>query len=168
MPNIKDHVTGTDPVRPGVGGELKQLKSNGSATADELREFIGSLKGKSPQEVLGAVAQSGLTRGIVQATVGFVVVLVVFSVVPYGYNKMWPANAVTAKTSDADDSAEAELNEQDPVSAAVQPVAATDTAPAGAGDLPDKLGIGETKVSDPKSNPLDSNPNLDKLLDGVD
>ena len=37
-----------------------------------------------------------------------------------------------------------------------------------AGGLADTLGIGEMKTSDPKSNPLESNPNLDKLLDGVD
>ncbi len=169
MPNIKDHVTGTDSGRPGIGGELRQLKSNGAATADELREFIGSLKGKSPQEVLGAVAQSGLTRGIVLATIGFVVVLVACSVVPYGYHKMWPsaAGAATAQKSDEDQPADTQPA-ADETANSEQPVAVADDAPAGAGELTDALGIGETKTSDPKSNPLESKSNLDNLLDGID
>ena len=169
MPNIKDHVTGTESARPGVGGELKQLKTNGAASADELREFIGSLKGKSPQEVLGAVAQSGLTRGIVQATIGFVVVLITFSVVPYGYNKIWPSTdgTTTAKTTDDDPSAEASA-EAGETASLKQPVAAADDVPAGAGDVTDALGIGETKTSDPNANPLESKSNLNNLLDGID
>jgi hypothetical protein len=169
MPSIKDQVTGTEATRPGVGGELKQLKSNGAASAGELREFIGSLKGKSPQEVLGAVAQSGLTRGIVQATIGFVVVLITFSVVPYGYNKIWPStdDSTAAKTTDDDQSTEAELG-ADETASSKQPVAAADDVPAGAGKLTDALGIGETKTSDPNANPLESKSNLENLLDGVD
>lgn len=169
MPNIKDHVTDTESARPGVGGELSQLKTNGAASAGELREFIGSLKGKSPQEVLGAVAQSGLTRGIVQATIGFVVVLVTFSVVPYGYNKIWPSTDGTtaAKTTDDDPAAETKP-ETDPAASSKQPVATADDVPVGAGDVTDVLGIGETKTSDPNANPLESKSNLDNLLDGVD
>jgi hypothetical protein len=165
MPNIKDHVTETDSARPSVGGELRQLKTNGAATAGELREFIGSLKGKSPQEVLGAVAQSGLTRGIVLATIGFVVVLVTCSVVPYGYNKIWPSvTAAPTKSSDDDQPTESNPDAEN----SEQPVASTDENPAGAGDLTDTLGIGETKTSDPKANPLESKSNLDNLLDGID
>ncbi|MBT4864272.1 MAG: hypothetical protein HON53_04010 [Planctomycetaceae bacterium] len=167
MPNIKDQMTDTESARPGVGGELRQLKTNGAASAGELREFIGSLKGKSPQEVLGAVAQSGLTRGIVQATIGFVVVLVTFSVVPYGYNKIWPATDGTTAAKTTEEEQSADPNTDESVSSE-QPVAAADDVPAGAGDVTDALGIGETKTSDPNANPLESKSNLDNLLDGVD
>ena len=168
MPNFKDHVTRTGPSRPGLGSELRQLKTNGEATTGELREFLGTLRGRSPQEVLGAVAQSGLTRSIVIATIGFVVVLAVFTVVPYGYHTLWPEQAVAAASDkDADTS---QTPDEAPVNP-VQPAAAnppTDDIPAGAGDLPGKLGIGETKSADPGKNPLDSNNKIDKLLDGID
>ena len=167
MPNIKDHVTSTEANRPGVGGELRQIKTNGAATAGEIREFIGSLKGRSPNEVLGVVAQSGLTRSIVLATVGFVVILVVFSVVPYGYNKMWPATAAATKADDEVDANQDDVNSAN-TETPQQAATANSETPAGAGNVADTLGIGETKTSDPKSNPLDSDNKLDSLLDGVD
>ena len=72
-------------ITPGKGlrGDVERLKANSSATAEELREFVGGLKGRSPQEVLGIVSATGLFKGTIQATVGMAVVLAVFTVLPW-------------------------------------------------------------------------------------
>ena len=163
MPEIQEQQAEPEISRPGVDSELKRLKADTAATAAELREFVASLKGKGPQEVLGAVAQSGLTRSIAVAFAGFIVLLVLCSVIPYGYHKIWPAKPeqkTAENLSDANSAETAAETDSDSTEAEV--------AAGGGDDLTNKLGIGETKVSDPKSNPLESNPNLDKLLDGVD
>ena len=106
MPETQEQQTEPEISRPGVGGELKRLKADTAASAAELREFVASLKGKGPQEVLGAVAQSGLTRSIAAAFGGFIVLLVLCSVIPYGYHKIWPAAPAqkTAKNQSNDNS----------------------------------------------------------------
>ena len=45
-------------------GQLRRLKSDSAAAAEELRQFVAGVRGKSPREVLGAVTESKLTRGI--------------------------------------------------------------------------------------------------------
>jgi len=155
----------------GIAGDMKRLHGDATATAAELREFVATLKGRSPAEVLGAIGESSLFQGIVQATVGCVVILVVFTVGPY----LWygPAEAATpdAEASVADVAAQ-------PAAAATPDAAATtvdsgtaDTEASGqAGSEVEQaakaMGIDETRQADPKSNPLDKN--LDSLLDGVD
>ena len=52
-----------------TGGGLKRLVADGSESVAELREFMGSLRGKSVQEVLGAVANSSLIRSTLLAAV---------------------------------------------------------------------------------------------------
>ncbi len=170
MSSIKDRLNEPAPTRPGVGGELKHLRQNGQASAAEIREFLKSVQGKSPQEVLGVVAQSGLASGIVLATIGCIVLLVVGSVIPYALNRLSAdaASAKPAKTQQAEAPAE-KPDSPAKQAAAAPPQAGTEPATANPVDtLPDKLGIGETKAADPKKNPLDSGSDIDKLLDGID
>jgi hypothetical protein len=64
-------------------GEFARMRSGSAATMDELREFMGQMRGKSAQQIMGLVAESGLAQGILISTLGTVVLLVVFTVLPY-------------------------------------------------------------------------------------
>ena len=64
-------------------GELQALRANSQATVAELRQFLSELKGRSPQDVMGTVAESSLVRSIVTACLGCMVVLVVFTAGPW-------------------------------------------------------------------------------------
>ena len=152
----------------GIAGDMKRLHGDASATAAELREFVATLKGRSPAEVLGAIGESSLFQGIAQATIGCVVLLVVFTVVPY----LWygPAEASTPNAEASVAAAAEPAATAAPNAAAADANAAESAATAEAGSNVEKaakaMGIDETRQADPKSNPLDKN--LDSLLDGVE
>lgn len=152
----------------GLRGDLRRLRTEGAASAAELREFLGTMRGRSPQEVLGIVTSSGLTRATALATFLVVGLMAVFTVVPYALGRgeaapATPASGVAAQAS--------------PTSSAGAPAASPAATGAGvpadlAAGQPDlekaaeALGIGETKQAPPDKNPLDGS--LDTLLDGLD
>lgn len=166
---------------------MTALKEHGAATVDELKDFLHGMRGKSAQEVLGVIAQSGLVRAVSQATVVTVVLVGAFTVGPYflygrngakpaaspGPNSSQGAGDQTAKTPAAAAPAAAVPGDAAgaaaPASAGVGQAADTAASPAGApGDLERAakvLGVGETKGSDPKSNPREKD--LDSLLDKI-
>src|SRR5688572_7177489 len=128
--------------------DLKHLQENGSASAAEMAEFLAHLRGRRPQEVLGIVAQSGLTRGITIATIWTLVFMAVFTAGPYFWSKKSPAEAkpIAKQAPAATKPAEAAPVEQP---APVAPAAAAPTTPdVPSKDVLDKLGIGEAKSSD--------------------
>lgn len=63
--------------------DFKNIKRNSASTADELRGFMREMRGKSPAEMLGAVAQSTLIRSLVIATASLAVLMLVLTVVPF-------------------------------------------------------------------------------------
>lgn len=141
---------------PGLRRDLHRARENAFASTAELREFVRNLKGKSPQEVLGAVANSGLAQGVGLASVGTVILMAAFTVGPYFlYGKPKPpappkeAAAATEPAATAPQTAE-------------KVTAPSKDASANAQQTLDKMGESETKTADPKVNPLD---NLDDLLD---
>ena len=137
-----------------------------AATAEELRQFIGQMHGKSPQEVLGQVAESGLTRGIVTSAIAAIVILAVFTVGPFLVNKL---SADTAPVATAKPQSAAVRAEPDQAQASTQAQASEPQTGPQESDLrkaTDAMGIGETKTADPDKNPMDKR--LDSLLDGVD
>lgn len=170
----------------GLARDIERIKVGGTATAAELREFIGSLKGKRPQEVMGAVTGSGLVQCTTLATIITTLFLALFTVGPYVWNKLNPV----AKTAQAAPAAATTAQPTAPASAqpaATQPEKNTapakndapptkgETAKSGAPPIDplepsaankqkalEKLGIGETKASDPKKNPLENS--ADDLL----
>lgn len=156
----------------GVARDLNRLKVHGTASAAELREFFARMRGRSPQEVLGLVAASQLVRSLTLATLAAVVLLGALSVGPYLI--YGPPGAAPAKKRVA---AEPATNAQTPVaptppaSPATSPThptaspktAETQVQPADAEKAVKIMGIGETKVADPKKNPLEDK--LDRLLD---
>ena len=63
------HSTNADGDRPrAIPGDIRRLTVHGAATVGELREFLTKMKGKSPQEIIGAIAQSRLFSGLVWST----------------------------------------------------------------------------------------------------
>lgn len=153
------------------------LKEHGSATVDELREFLTDFRGKSAKEMLGSLAESGLVRAMSQATIVSVVVIGAFTVVPY---------LLEAKTESARGgrNAPAAVNTASSNAAAAKPADAPAGAPTAAptsgaanspatvpGTSPDLeqaakvLGVSETKSADPKNNPREKD--LDSLLDKI-
>ena len=72
--------------REGIGGiaaDIRSVKHNGAASITELREFMRSLKGRKPQEAMEIASNNGLIRGLVISTIGFLVVLFVFTLIPF-------------------------------------------------------------------------------------
>lgn len=145
--------------RRGLQGDLQRAKAGTFASAAELREFVHNLRGKSPQEVLGAVANSGLVQGVVISTIGTIILMAVFTVGPYFlYPKIKPqakAEKAAAAGSDAKDAAK-------PAAADAKSAVSTDPK-ANAQKTLDKMGESEIKSADPKVNPLDKE--VDDLLD---
>lgn len=155
------------PPVTGIAGDMKRLHGDATATAAELREFVSSLKGRSPAEVLGAIGESSLVQAVAQAAVGCVVLLVLFTVGPYLY--YGPAVAAPVESSDAaaasGDAPSAAAAETDAVAEAADGGAEPDAAPD-VEQAARAMGIDEARPADPKVNPLDSD--LDRLLDGVE
>lgn len=170
----------TTPASP-VGGELRSLQRHGAATMDELREFLVSMRGKSPREMLGTLAESSLLRATVQATLGAIGLIAVFTAGPY-FLGAGPVNTApptkgeappAAQNADASATTNSAAKGPTDGSAPASATAAGSAAPPAdpQGGPPDleqaakKLGIGETKSADPQVNPLDKD--FDNLLDKV-
>lgn len=144
-------------------GRIARIKHDGAASAAELREFLRSVKGKSPQEVMGAMAQSSLVQSTVIATAAICMILVGASVIAYAFPSQDDAvaNKQTvdenkSQGSENTDSSEAQTGADD----AQDSVAGDDDRDKAL----DHLGIGDTKQLKPGEDPLKS---LDDLLDGV-
>lgn len=156
-PKAKDQLA---TARSGFGPlhDLQNVKSNGSASLGELREFLNKLHGKSPQEVIGIVSASMMVQSMLIATAATILIMLVFTVWPY-LTEGPHGKPVAKKPAAPPPSAAAEATPAAPVAATVnQPdAAAADKA----------LGSDEAKPADPGSNPLDR-PDLDKLLDKVE
>jgi len=143
--------------------DLHSVRSNGSASLGELREFLGTLHGKSPQEVIGIVSTSLLVQSMLLALAGTAAILFVFTLGPY-FVYGPPQARAAAKKSPSTSPAESPATSSTPATAET---AASTTSQPDVEAASKVLGIDETKPADPGKNPLD-NPSLDKLLDGVD
>lgn len=168
MDQTREHLDQPPATSTGLTADMKRLKSDASSTAEEVREFIANLKGRSPQEVLGAVSESGLVQATIQAALGCMVVLVICTVAPWALNSD-DAAVIAAEAEPV--AAPSEVSENTTTEASTE-TASTDSAAGGDSGESDAvraaaaMKIDETVVTDPKSNPLDGN--LDKLLDGLD
>ncbi len=168
MDHTRDRLS-ESPVRGGVANDLHKLRQNGSASAAELREFLSSIQGKSPQEALGAFTSSGLVQALFLSTIGFVVLIGVFTVVPYLMSEPAEAASKPAKSKAASTPAAQPKTATDDATetATTTPDASVDKPPANpSASQPDLnnaarvLGIDETKGTDPAEA-----PDLDSILD---
>ncbi|MBT3890343.1 MAG: hypothetical protein HN617_11685 [Planctomycetaceae bacterium] len=149
----------------GITGDIRSVKNNGAASLTELREFIGSLKGRKPQEAIEIASSNGLIRGLMISTIGFLVVLFVFTVIPFFLHEdeVVTQQGITPTSENALETQESNST----ADAGTQGGSDSLQTPTAQGEeLLDKLQIGETKTADPDANPLDSQFN--DLLDGIE
>jgi len=178
MENVDPQIMETEKTPRGLAGDFHRLKTGGAASFAELREFVGQMRGRRPQEVLGLVAASRLMGSIVWATIAAVVVVAAGSAGPYYWNRLAQdkpaeAAAVAEKAQPKAAPAKAEAPKTAPKSAAKTASAAPaqnkvenpDIAPDDAEKAVKIMGVGDTKMADPRKNPLEDK--LDNLLDTV-
>lgn len=167
MDSTREHLEQQQNRGTGLAQEFRQLTEDGSASAAELQEFLSHLRGRSPEEVMGVVAQSGLIRSTLTATVGCVVLLAVFTVVPYALRD----SAVTAKKdASAPSSNDSATTNADAAPAESETAGSSDTtAASNEPDLEraaDAMGISGAAEADADTDSLDNK--LEKLLDGIE
>jgi len=149
-------------------GDVKNLQTHGTATIAEVREFLAQTRGKSTQEVLGLIAQSGLVKSTILSAMLIAGLIGFLTVVPFAWNiatgntkgrpKPKPAETAVDTTSAATASS-AESPTTEPTGVATNDDTTGDPAL-------DAMGIGDAKPADPKKNPLEDS--LDNLLDKID
>lgn len=153
MDKLREHL-GSD-GQPAKAG-MKRLSTDAALTTAELRDFVRSLKGRSPQEVMGIVSSSALAQAVVGSTIGSIVLIGALTIVPF----VWygPPKAKAAKPTAA-------AEPEPPKPEASRTTAASDTpSEEDVRKASKAMGLDETKMADPKKNPLD---NFDNLLDKV-
>ncbi len=142
---------------------MKRTRVEANATAAELREFLSSMKGKSPQEMLGAIAQSSLMRATTEATIWTAALMAGFTFVPYFLKGDAKANTQPAA---AKSTAKPEAVKADATATKdTKPVNASGEVSSDVQRAAKAMGIDETKTADPKTNPREKD--LDSLLDAV-
>jgi len=147
------------PISSSEPAESQRAKAGSFASAAELREFVQNMKGRSPQEVLGAVANSGLLQGVAISTLGTIFLIALFTAGPYFlYGK---AGLKAKATQPAEVRAEEKAAE--PASTAENKSAISSDAKQNVQQTLDKMGESETKMADPNENPLEKE--LNDLLD---
>ena len=141
-----------------VTRDVKAVRANSASTAKELRDFLGQLKGKSPGEMLGLVAQSSLVQSTINASVLMVVLILVLTIIPFGVSKMKSSGAAAGKETPA-----AANNAPATSEPKAAPVAGKtpDSTPGGEPTtakptLEDTLGIGDALEAPADKNPLES------------
>jgi hypothetical protein len=164
MPQPTDQPT--SPTTNPLKRDADRLKSDGAATVNELREFLGTLRGRSPQQMLGRVANSGLAQGIFLSTLAFIAIVAVLTVVPYLLqpNKL-PDAAAGSPSADDPGATIGSATTRSATGVSAVPGksgSAADGSPDGERAV-EALGIGETRTADPDENPMEDR--LDDLLD---
>ena len=132
---------------------------NRQAAAAELREFLAQMRGKSPKEMLGAIASSNLAQSTLVATAAISAAIVAFTILPFGLKKVFGKSTEPASVAAAPAQPEgAALETPD------EPILDPDAD--NKGNAAGKLGIGESKQAPANVNPLESS--TDDLLEGLE
>jgi hypothetical protein len=152
--------------RLGLINDVQNVKNNGAVSLVELREFLASLKGRNPQEVIGIVSTSLLVQSLSVACVAMLAIMIVFTVGPYLI--YGPPQSKQPAAKPAGLAANSSPNDAAKVGAGSNSAATTEASSPGVPDAEKAakvMGLDQSKAADPKKNPLDK-PDLDKLLDG--
>ena len=143
--------------------DLRRISKNTGAVVGELREFLSSLKGKSPKEMMGAVANSSLWMSLLLSTGIITVLLFALTAIPYVFKQFEDESATEAESAAEESQNETTAQSSSSTEAATSAPEAPKTKQQATADA---LGIGEQKTAAPESNPLDSS--TDDLLEGLD
>ncbi len=119
--------------------DLRELRGNSQATVQEIQSFLRELKGKSPQEMLGAVASSNLFRSLILSTALVAGAILLFTAIPY-----FTAEEEISPITEEKPAAPAPLEKPEP------PPAVAETP-----DPLSKLGVGDELAAPPGQNPLE-------------
>jgi hypothetical protein len=151
-PGVAVSAEGGGGVQPmaSVTRDIRNLKRNSSTTAGELREFMREMRGKSPREMLGAVAQSTLVQSTIVSTIAIFILLLLLTAVPYAMDTS-EGNVV------------ADVKKPDGESGTLETKSKTNTEPTVPAAKPDEkktvevLGVGGEKKGKPKEiNPFEN------------
>ena len=128
--------------------DLKNLKGNSSATVDELRDFMKQMRGKSPADMLGAIAQSTLVRSLIVSTVSIVALLFTLTAASYFFSdeqdSKVPEKSAGQKVAESGEKKDSPKTPEKPVSVPVV-------------NTPEVLGVGGEKTGKPKEvNPFEN------------
>ncbi len=128
--------------------DLKNLKGNSSATVDELRDFMKQMRGKSPADMLGAIAQSTLVRSLIVSTVSIVALLFTLTAASYFFSdeqdSKVPEKSAGQKVAESGEKEDSPKIPEKPVSVPVV-------------NTPEVLGVGGEKTGKPKEvNPFEN------------
>jgi len=160
MDKLRKHLTDDSrKAKTGMVSGVKRLSSDTAASTSELRDFVRSLKGRSPQEVMGIVASSALTQAMIGSTIATAVLIGVLTVVPYALSGPPKAKSKPVASANTAEAESAKANNSTKVANASDTPSEEDIKKASKA-----MGLDETKTADPKKNPLD---NFDNLLDKV-
>ena len=141
---------------------IRDLQTNGSASVAELKEFLGTLKGRSPQEVIGIVSASLLLQSLAVAVVATLLLLLVGTVVPY---MLWgPLKSQNVAAKPAAAAATANPATSDAAGQEPRPPSAAASSAPDAAKAAQVMGLDEVKGTTPDDKP----PDIDNLLDGLD
>jgi hypothetical protein len=119
--------------------DFRELKTNSSATLQELQDFLRQLKGRSPQEMLGVVATSQLFRATILSVILVTATIFALTAFPYFFGE--------EPTPIAEPIA-AVPNPAPPVTAPIV------TAPEAPNPI-DPLGVNDKIPASPNTNPLE-------------
>tara|TARA_R110002096_G_scaffold169222_3_gene340759 strand:- start:5336 stop:5839 length:504 start_codon:yes stop_codon:yes gene_type:complete len=151
--------------------DVRNLQQNSTAVASEFRAFLAKMEGKSPKEVLGAIATSGLGKSFFTATFAFAVATAIFTVGPYFWELQF--GGAGNEVGEMEETAAAASTSAEQPAANPSPNPATETPSDAAGvnlnngqEIVDKLGVGDTVTAPLNVNPLESAS--DDLLEGLD
>ncbi len=143
--------------------DVKSLKRNSAAVTAELNQFMREMRGKSPREMLGAVARSSLARSGFTAAILLATVLFSATVIPFATRD----DSNQAQQTRAQQTAEPIAATLPPQPTVPAPSLATNTnqtaalPPSDKQKVADKLGIGETKQGQPSEpNPFETTDDL--------
>jgi hypothetical protein len=147
---------------------LEKPNDNGASPVD-LDRSPGGIHNQNPHDLLGGMTRTNLTANVLLAAVLTFAALALLSVGPYLYglaaskeaktHDEKPAAAETAATPRPEPAkkqppAEAIHTNPDPLEKQPAPEPVAGKPPKGPDPL-DKLGVSETKTTDPRKNPLD-------------
>ncbi len=142
--------------------DIKGIKRNSTAVADELVHFMGELRGKSPAEMLGAFAQSTLVRSGIAATFILAAILLLTTAIPFAFQGGGVTENITSQPTITPE------NTNSPATVPVTPEVAKSNTNEPSAVIPiepkpvaDTLGIGETKEGiPPEPNPFETTDDL--------
>jgi len=149
-----------------ISRDLKNIKKNSSAVADELTQFMLEMRGKSPSEMLGAFAKSTLVRSGFTAAFLLFAILVLATAIPFAVTDKTPAeNSPATPAPPPTANSTSSVNAPSAVTLPTTNQTANVT-PSGPKPVAETLGIAETKTGVPSEpNPFEITDDLLKDLE---